>query len=116
MEFIAYCGNDCGQCPVFQATIANDDALRADCAKRFSNAKILLRPEEMNCYGCRSDYRCTKITSHCEILRCAEMKYVTNCSECENYPCPKIEKYCPAGCPNRDRLDGLVPWRRDPGL
>jgi len=113
MEFIGFCGVDCGKCPIFKATIDNDDALRIQCAKQFSQGRVLLRPEDIHCYGCHSDYRCTKICSLCEISRCAEMKDVLTCAECGNYPCSKIDLYVPQGTEARDRLDGNVPWRPD---
>ncbi len=111
MEFIGFCGLDCGKCPIFRATIDNDETLRTQCAKQYSTGRFLLRPEDMHCYGCHSDYRCLKICAHCEIASCAEMKNVLTCAECANYPCSKIERYCPPGSEQRERLDGSIPWR-----
>ncbi len=61
---LAYCGMDCSKCPVFIATARNDDMLRQKTARDWTNsyAKILetvgiesLRPEDINCLGCRSE-------------------------------------------------------------
>jgi len=111
MEQIAYCGIDCMQCPALKATLDNDDDLREKVAKMFSNGRVILRKEDINCYGCHSDYRLTKICLPCRIRACAEMKELNTCAECENYPCPKVNEFCPIGSEHRDRLDGMVPWR-----
>lgn len=51
-----YCGLNCEDCPVFIATINNDDDLRRETAKEWSEryAPFLekeLRPEDMYCSG-----------------------------------------------------------------
>jgi len=111
MEQIAYCGLNCFECPAFRATIDNDDELRAKTAKLFSNGSVILKPEDINCYGCHSDYRLTKLCARCKISRCAEMKDINTCAECENYPCEKINEFCPIGSAHRDKLDSIIPWR-----
>jgi len=113
MEQIAFCGIDCCECPAFRATLANDDNLREQAARMFSYGKILLRKEDINCYGCHSNYRLTKLCMNCRIRACAEYKEVIQtCAECENYPCPKINEFCPQGSAPRERLDSIIPWRR----
>jgi len=112
MEQIAYCGIDCCQCPAFKATIANDDNLREQAARLFSGGSILLKKEDIHCYGCHSDYTLTKLCHVCRIRACAEMKEVNTCAECGNYPCQKINEACPEGSEHRDRLDSMIPWRR----
>jgi hypothetical protein len=111
MEQIAYCGIDCCKCPAFRATIDNDDTLREKTAKLFSTGRVLLKKEDIHCYGCHSDYTLTKLCRLCKIKACAEMKEVNTCAECENYPCWKIEEFCPVGSAHRDQLDSMIPWR-----
>jgi hypothetical protein len=109
---ISYCGIDCMQCPALRATVNNDDVLREKAAKMFSTGKILLKKEDINCYGCHSDYRCTKLCMPCKIRACADMKDLGTCAECDNYPCDKINEFSPVGTDRRSRLDSIIPWRR----
>ena len=86
---IAYCGLDCDQCEAFIATRTNDDALRAKVAAewaKLSNAPI--KPEHINCTGCRSIGVKTYYCEHlCEIRKCAVGKPLDTCAECSDYPC-----------------------------
>lgn len=55
-DMIAYCGLDCEKCDAYLATINDDQALREQTAKLWSelnHAPIL--PEHINCQGCRVD-------------------------------------------------------------
>lgn len=91
---IAYCGLDCQQCEAFIATQADDDSLREKVAvewARLYNAPI--KPEHINCTGCRSDgpktYYCDQF---CQIRKCATQKLVSTCADCSQYPCLVLEQ------------------------
>jgi hypothetical protein len=92
---IAYCGITCSECPAYIATQKNDDALRAETAKKWSELfKSNLKPEDINCDGCPSDS--TRIINYCricEIRKCARDKKVLNCAYCADYPCQKLSAF-----------------------
>ncbi|MCD4650743.1 MAG: DUF3795 domain-containing protein, partial [Candidatus Cloacimonetes bacterium] len=66
----SYCGFDCTQCPVYRATIADDDDLR-DAVVRKSEEKPekALTRDDVNCLGCRSNTR-FRGCAECEIRNC----------------------------------------------
>lgn len=81
---IAYCGLSCEQCEAFIATKNNDNALRTVVAEKWARLNnIPIRPEHINCTGCKSTgvktYYCDQL---CEIRKCATLKSVTTCAEC----------------------------------
>jgi hypothetical protein len=93
---LGFCGVDCGTCPIFIATKANDVNKRIDVAKMlFSAYNVKLEPEAVNCTGCvKATMEGTAIMGHCEacILRpCARKKNVSTCAECQDYACAKLK-------------------------
>ncbi len=84
---LAYCGLKCQECPIYLATINNDDESRADIIDKYyqkSGTKIKL--ESINCLGCKSEggvefYYCNE----CKIRACAISKNKINCAFCEDY-------------------------------
>ena len=92
-RLIAICGLDCEHCDAYIATKNNDQVLREQTAKRWSElnqAPIL--PEHINCEGCRMDGAKTLFCSSlCEIRKCAVAKCLETCGECEEKEsCPKV--------------------------
>ena len=55
-QLIAYCGLACSECPTFLASRADDDAARARTAAVYAEKfGFDLRPEEIDCDGCKSE-------------------------------------------------------------
>ena len=83
-NMIAYCGLDCETCDAYLATINDDQALREKTAKlwaELNNAPI--RPEHINCQGCRMDgIKTVFCDSLCDIRLCALQKGVATCGDC----------------------------------
>ena len=75
-KIVAYCGIPCSDCPAYIATRKNDDALRRETAKKWSEMfKADIKPEDINCDGCPTDSE--RIFNHCrvcEIRKCAPRK------------------------------------------
>lgn len=92
-QMIAYCGLDCEVCSAYLATVNNDQELREKTAKQWSEwNKHLIKPEEINCEGCRADgikfVYCDRL---CGIRRCALKKGVETCGDCaELDTCPTV--------------------------
>jgi len=88
----AYCGIDCSACPVYIATINDDDDLRRKTAKEWGvlyNRKF--NEEDILCYGCKSQ-RLFFLCAKCDIRECNVNKGIDTCSQCNKYPCDRIEK------------------------
>ena len=92
---IAYCGLDCEKCGAFIATRNNDDSLRAKVAEEWSRLfDSPMKPEHINCTGCRSTgvktYYCDQL---CEIRKCAMERSVTTCAQCPDFPCNRVDEF-----------------------
>ena len=103
------CGLDCSECETFLATQADDDEQRRSVAANWSktyNADI--KPEQINCDGCRGDGRkfiyCEQM---CQVRRCCQEKTRDNCAECDLYACEKVEKIHKAAPGAKANLDEL---------
>ena len=93
-KYIAYCGLDCEKCEARIATINNDNNLRKEVAKKWSELnKVEITPEVINCVGCRMDGVKTPFCeSMCEIRQCAMSKKFETCGSCEDINnCNKIK-------------------------
>lgn len=107
MEYIAYCGLLCHECPLYIATKNNDEETKARLAVEYSNEHRTFTKEDMNCEGCYSaKNKDSKMCGDCEIRNCAEAKNIpNNCGHCSEYPCKLIDKYSPDDC--KARLDQI---------
>ena len=94
-KIVAYCGIPCSDCPAYIATRENDDALRRETAKKWSEMfKSDIKPQDINCDGCPTDSE--RIFNHChvcEIRKCAREKKVKTCAGCTEYPCQKLSAF-----------------------
>jgi len=92
---IACCGLDCSKCEGYLATIEDDDAKRTQVAKKWSvQYQADVKPEHINCDGCRAG---GKLFFHasgmCEIRKCCMEKEVENCAFCKMYICDKLKAF-----------------------
>ena len=99
-KMVAYCGLDCGSCPIHLATLEQDKILQY--AMKESIAKHLLKyyqidsqPEDINdCDGCRVENgRIFTGCLQCEIRKCANLKNFEICAFCADYSCDKLKKH-----------------------
>lgn len=92
-QLIARCGLDCEACEARIATVKNDNALREDVARRWSemNGSSDITADTINCLGCRTDGVKFDYCAMCEIGSCAVGKGFATCGECaEIDACPTI--------------------------
>jgi hypothetical protein len=75
-ELIAYCCLDCSKCQAYEATVKNDDALRAKVAAAWK-----MKPEQVNCLGCKS----TKALFDCSLKKCAGKRGLPTCAHCPDF-------------------------------
>ena len=113
---IAYCGLDCGKCSAYLATVNDDQALREETARLWSEwnqAQIL--PEHINCEGCREDgAKTVYCESLCGIRQCAMKRGVTTCGDCpEMDSCPQVGAILANNPDARKNLMEQAAQRRD---
>lgn len=87
---LGYCGLNCEDCPVFIASTNDDDRLRQKTAIEWSGlyAEFLgseLKPEDMNCRGCRSQEGLFVGCMGCPIRECSRKKNLLTCANCDEY-------------------------------
>jgi len=108
-KIIAKCGLVCSECSAYIATQKNDDALRAETAKKWSEMfKADIKPMDINCDGCQSESpRLFNYCSTCEIRKCARAKQVATCASCPEYSCKKLDEFLAQVPEARKVLEGL---------
>jgi len=111
-SMMAYCGLECSACPAFLATQNDDDSAREKVAQEWSRLfQADIKPDSVNCDGCRSGERKFGYCAACEIRSCGEARDVDNCAFCPKYPCVKLTaffKYAPLARENLERIRGAV--------
>ncbi|HBF36042.1 MAG TPA: hypothetical protein DDW50_01835, partial [Firmicutes bacterium] len=93
LELVAPCGLDCGICELY---LCKDNAqlYKALIEKGIPKEKI-------PCKGCRSiKGNCPAFESTCETYQCAVKNKIDFCSECNEFPCIKVQ-------PGANRADSL---------
>ncbi|MBN2381310.1 DUF3795 domain-containing protein [bacterium] len=108
-KMIAYCGLNCGECPAYLATQADDDEQRRKVAASWSKEfKADIKAEHINCAGCLvTDGVLFGHCQVCEIRNCGLARNVENCAFCPDYSCEKLEGFFKMVPPARKTLDSL---------
>jgi len=91
---IACCGLVCPDCPAFLATKYDDDAARATTAAVWAEKYGLnVKPEDVNCDGCRAGGRQVPYCRTCGIRACCGERGLENCALCGKGPCDQLKKF-----------------------
>jgi len=108
-KIIAHCGIDCGACPAYVATQNDDDALRAETARKWSELyKAERKVEDINCDGCTGDSRrLFAYCGACEVRKCARERKLATCAVCSEYSCARLDAFCALMPTARKLLEGL---------
>ena len=104
----AFCGLNCGMCPAYLATAAGSMEQREKVAAEWSvqfGAEI--KPEDINCLGCKSEGPFFNFCEKCEIRICAKRKALPNCGHCQDYACSKLDHIFQAMPIAKDILDAI---------
>ncbi len=111
---IGCCGLVCSNCPVFLATISDDDAARAKTAEFFfKKYEFEFKAKDMNCDGCISENgRLIAHCNSCEIRKCCREKRLENCSVCKEQPCDYLFKFHEFSADAKASFEALVKERR----
>jgi len=84
-NLIACCGLDCEHCDARIATVNNDNELREEIARKWSemNQTSEITAETINCMGCRTaGVKLSYCDHYCEIRKCVVKKGFETCAEC----------------------------------
>ncbi len=87
---IAYCGDDCSECPRYLATMSgNIEELResAILMGKVGWPRDLENPDRMKCRGCEDIENCEY-----SVKECCIKQGLANCGMCGDYPCELINK------------------------
>lgn len=84
-EKITLCGDNCLECPRYNAH--TDDELKAvaELWYRVGWRETIVSNEEIACTGCTSHKQCTY-----HIVDCTKEHGVDKCNQCKEFPCVKI--------------------------
>ncbi|MBQ1685737.1 MAG: DUF3795 domain-containing protein [Clostridia bacterium] len=106
-EHMAYCGFDCGGCPMFRATVDDDAELRAKLIEKYSTPEKQLTADDVKCFGCKAAERYVHpYCNECAIRCCAVSHGIGfNCGECAEYPCGEIVRRIPENGQSRANMD-----------
>lgn len=84
---ISACGNDCSLCPRFMPKTDEELKSTAFLWHKIGYRDQIVSNEEIACYGCKPGNFCTY-----KIIECTKSHGISNCGECDEYPCNKIIK------------------------
>ena len=110
-KLISCCGLDCATCDARIATIANDDKLRAQTAEKWKvqHDASGIKPEMINCTGCREAGVKFSHCDNCEIRNCVKSKGYKTCADCSQMEsCAilgNVLKYVPSALDNLKSLN-----------
>lgn len=108
---LSYCGLDCRECPVYQATSQGDEKRLEELAAAYSTPQCRLNRHNLKCMGCFSTLAGkNKMCAGCAIRKCAldrekKGKAVANCGRCPDFPCAVVEQLAPVGMKSRNTLN-----------
>ena len=108
-QMIAYCGLDCERCEARLATVNEDEELRREVARRWSEMNgVEITPEMICCEGCRIDgVKTPYCDALCPIRQCALGKGVETCGGCgEMKACKKVGMILANNAEARCNLEG----------
>ena len=114
-EVVGFCGIVCSDCPVFKATLKNDDVERKRVAELFTKQYgKMYKPKDIDCEGCIGDSeRIFSFCNACKIRQCGRERKVKNCAYCAVYPCEKLDEVFKAYPKAKQTLDDT---RRNGGI
>lgn len=84
---ISACGNDCSLCPRFMPKTHAELSATAKLWYEIGYRDRIVLNEEIACYGCRENNWCRY-----DIVKCTYSRGISNCGECKEYPCEKINQ------------------------
>lgn len=85
MEMITLCGDNCKECPRYNAHNEEELQKAAELWRRVGWRDCIVSNEEIRCTGCSSHKECTY-----HLVECTKEHGVEKCNQCGKFPCEKI--------------------------
>jgi hypothetical protein len=108
-KLISYCGLVCSECPAYIATANDDQNLREQTARSWSEEYgARIRPEDIVCTGCVAPEGIKfSHCGNCGTRKCAVPRGIGTCAGCPEYPCGNLESFFKMVPAAKSVLDGL---------
>lgn len=87
IEKITLCGDNCLECPRYNAKTPEELQAVAELWYRIGWRDRIVSNEEIACTGCSSHKTCTY-----NLVECTKAHKVEKCNQCIEFPCTKIEE------------------------
>jgi hypothetical protein len=104
-QMLSYCGIDCGACPAYIATQADDIGKLTKLAGEWfdgaTDYTIVV------CDGCKGQGRIMKWCGECPTRACAIQRQLENCAYCDEYGCQKLLKVFEMSTEAKTNLDRI---------
>lgn len=84
-EKITLCGDNCTECPRYNAHSDEELKKAAELWYRVGWRNSIVSNEEIRCFGCSSHKQCTY-----HLVECTKEHNVEKCNQCKEFPCRKI--------------------------
>jgi AhpD family alkylhydroperoxidase len=103
---IAVCGLNCASCFIYHKRDENDADVQREIRetiKWFREEKQLdLSKKDLVCTGCLGSLD-VHWSPDCQMMLCAREKNLTQCFQCEDFPCPHVEEFAADGLEHHRR-------------
>lgn len=110
VSLIGACGLDCGICPGYQATQANDqtaiEKIASEWRLEFNSPEI--KEEDVLCDGCMTKgMHVGGYCRVCEIRACVNERQLENCAFCADYACDRLTAFLEKAPPAKTNLEKI---------
>ena len=85
MEKLTLCGDNCMECPRYNAQNEEELSKVAELWYRVGWRDMIVSNNEIRCEGCSSHKTCTY-----NLVKCTKEHNVEKCNQCGEFPCDKI--------------------------
>lgn len=97
-QLVAVCGTYCGACPMYINNKPIDKQKTKEMFERYAGGPMNMNLDKMVCDGCLSTGYIAPHCKNCKMRLCAiEKPDVTRCSDCPDYPCPRVQAFTSDG-------------------
>ena len=117
-RLIGACGINCAMCDIYRAYSEGNVKKQKKVIESIFGKNSDVKPEQITCDGC-GGRRDLHWSPECEIRQCAHGKGLIACSQCPEFPCPRLEEFYSRGYEKakanalRQREIGVETWWKE---